>query len=186
MIVLGLPILMIALGGAGPDVRGGGDCRSANEVAAHLRPLLPPVWADIPGHGDDIAYSTAGELAVRRGAVVDVFAVPSGTQLASYPTGMHPLIAYSADGMRLAVTSPDPEVVDTGVRVIDRVNGAAAVELIDDPQTRLPEAECCAPHFKVALTFAGPDRIAVAWSDGRLAAFRLSDGARVWSRLDSD
>ena len=144
------------------------------------------VWADIPGHGDDIAYSTAGELAVRRDAVVDVFALPSGTQLASYPTGMHPLIAYSADGTRLAVTSPDPEVVDSGVRVIDRVNGAEAVELFDDPQTRPPEAACCAPRFKVALTFAGPDRIAVAWSDGRLAAFSLSDGARVWSRLDSD
>src|SRR4029450_13688159 len=37
------------------------------------------VWADIPGYGDDIAYSAAGELAVRRDVVVDVFAVPSGT-----------------------------------------------------------------------------------------------------------
>src|SRR5689334_7863676 len=41
MMVFGMPVLMIALGGAGPDVRGGGDCPSADEVAAHLRPLLP-------------------------------------------------------------------------------------------------------------------------------------------------
>jgi hypothetical protein len=41
MMVLGLPVLLIALGGAGPDVRGVGGCPSTDEVAAHLRPLLP-------------------------------------------------------------------------------------------------------------------------------------------------
>ena len=41
MMVLGLPILLTALGGAGPDVRGAGACPSTDEVAAHLRPLLP-------------------------------------------------------------------------------------------------------------------------------------------------
>jgi WD40 repeat protein len=152
------------------------------------------VWADISGYGDDIAFSAAGEIAVRRGAVDDVFAVPSGAQLASYPTGEHPLgehplMAYAADGTRLAVTAPDtPDagVVDNSIRVIDRVTGAAAVDLVDDPQTRPPENERLGPRHKVALAFAGPDRIAVAWNDGRLAVFSSSDGARVWSRLDSD
>ena len=41
MMGLGLPGLVIALGGAGPDVRGVGGCPSTEEVAAHLRPLLP-------------------------------------------------------------------------------------------------------------------------------------------------
>jgi WD40 repeat protein len=147
------------------------------------------VWADIPGGGDGIAsvgdgiaFSAAGEIAVRQGAIVDVFAVPSGAKLASYPTGARPLMAYSADGTRLAVTAPDMGIaVNDGVSVIDRVNGADTVELFDDPQTSPP-----GPRFKVALTFAGPDRIVVAWNDGRLAAFSSSDGARVWSRLDSD
>src|SRR5437764_3407381 len=42
MMVFGLPILLTALGVAAPDVRGDGDCPSAQEVAARLRPLLPP------------------------------------------------------------------------------------------------------------------------------------------------
>jgi hypothetical protein len=41
MMVFGIPLLMIAVGGAEPDVRGAGDCPSASDVAAHLRPLLP-------------------------------------------------------------------------------------------------------------------------------------------------
>jgi hypothetical protein len=41
MMVVGLPILLTALGGVGPDVRGAGDCPSTDAVAAHLRPLLP-------------------------------------------------------------------------------------------------------------------------------------------------
>ena len=74
---------------------------------------------------------------------------------------------------------------DAVIRVIDRATGAEAVRLFDDPRTR-PADTGPKPRVVAALTFAGPDLVAVAWDDGRLAAFRLSDGSRLWSRLDSD
>jgi WD40 repeat protein len=146
------------------------------------------IWADIPGLGDSIAFSSAGEIARVTDTAVDVFAVPSGNKLASYATGgfWWPILAYSVDGTRLAFNAPEGKYPDTVVNVIDRVSGTETVKMVDDPQTRPPEAPCCKPRAIVALTFAGPDHIAVAWDDGRLAAFRFSDGALVWSRLDSD
>jgi hypothetical protein len=145
------------------------------------------VWADMPGQGNGIAFSAAGEIARLGLTTVDVFAVPSGTKLASYPTGggFQPTFCYSPDGTRLALNLIESQYPETVVNVIDRANGSDTVKLFDDPQSRPPAVPGKLGAI-VALTFAGPDRIAVAWDDGRLAAFRVADGVRIWSRVDSD
>ncbi len=141
---------------------------------------------EILGSSGSMAFSGTGELAIAREGPLEIFAIPSGTQVASYPVGSPwPLVVYSADGTLLAIGPAAASADDTLVQIFDRVRGAEAVRLSDDPQTRPPQIGG-KPRYVVGLTFAGPDRIAVAWDDGRLAAFRLSDGALVWSRVDQD
>jgi WD40 repeat protein len=140
---------------------------------------------DIPGSASPMAISSTGELAIDGAGVLEIFAIPDGTRLASYPiSSAQPRIAYSSDGTLLAV-GPEPVWPDDSpARIIDRAGGES-VKLFDDPQTRPPQIGS-KPRYVVGLAFAGPDRVAVAWSDGRLAAFRVTDGTRVWSRVDSD
>jgi hypothetical protein len=111
MIGLGLPLFLITLGGAGPDVRGAGDCPSADEVAAHLRPLLPngferspDSWLELdvtPSQGAtsrqiDVRMLTSGRatpIAARRLAVAEscaeaaeAVAVVAASWMADYST----------------------------------------------------------------------------------------------------
>jgi WD40 repeat protein len=140
---------------------------------------------EIPGLGSPMAISSTSELALDREGLLEIFAIPGGTRVASYPVaGDQPRIVYSPDGTLLAI---GPEAVWTGdppIRIIDRARGES-VTLFDDPQTRPPQIGD-KPRYVVALAFVGPDRVAVAWDDGRVAAFRASDGALVWSRVDAD
>ena len=72
----------------------------------------------------------------------------------------------------LAVGPAAASADDTLVQIFDRVRGAEAARLSDDPQTRPPQIRRQA-RYVVGLTFAGPDRIAVAWDDGRLGCLSL-------------
>lgn len=140
---------------------------------------------DIPGSASPIAISSTGEVAVEDAGLLQIFTIPGGTRLASYPvSSSQPRIVYSSDGTLLAI-GPEPAWPnDSPARIIDRAT-AESVKLIDDPQTQPPQTGS-KQRYVVGLTFAGPDRVVVAWDDGRIAAFRASDGTRVWSRVAAD
>jgi hypothetical protein len=132
-------------------------------------------------------FSATGDLAVNRATSFEIFAIPGGNMVASYPIDYAQwYVGYSANGTLLAFGTlsnwPPGELV---IQIIDRARGRQTVTLFDDPQRRPPDTGP-KPRYPVALTFVGADRVAVAWNDGRLATFRASDGALLWSRVDSD
>ena len=139
---------------------------------------------EIPGPASRVAFSPdASEILVVSDTSVDAFRVLGGAKVMTYGTGggVVSRIAYSDDGSRVAASTDNNDVV----KIFDRYAGTEQLTLSDESQVRPPEQLGFRDVSELAFTQKDA-RLVVAWRSGRLATWRLTDGALVWSRLDHD